>query len=148
MVSRRRCRSGRRSITCPRPCPSALARRRRGGARASPTKTSSPPRSTPPTCSCWPTAPPPRPHKPTAPADVLVLANVAAPAPEQAERLGQLVRGGMGLMIFTGAKLDVGLYNDLLHRDVRLLPYPLKTLVDETFRGVIVEPMRPSPIEA
>ena len=51
-------------------------------------------------------------------------------------------------MIFTGARLDVGLYNDLLHRDVRLLPYPMKTLIDEAFRGVIVEPVRPSPIEA
>ena len=50
------------------------------------------------------------------PADVLVLANVAAPTSEQADRLGRLVREGMGLMIFTGAKLDVGLYNDLLHR--------------------------------
>ncbi len=57
------------------------------------------------------------------PADVLVLANVAAPTPEQAERLGRLVKAGMGLMIFTGAKLDVGLYNDLLYRaDGRLLP--------------------------
>ncbi len=82
------------------------------------------------------------------PADVLVLANVAAMTPEQAGRLGPLVRGGMGLMIFTGARLDVGLYNDLLHRDVRLLPYPMKTLIDEAFRGVIVEPVRPSPIEA
>ena len=46
----------------------------------------------------------------------MVLANVAAPTPEQAERLGRLVREGMGLMIFTGAKLDAGLYNDLLYR--------------------------------
>ena len=30
------------------------------------------------------------------PADVLVLANVAAPTPEQAERLGRLVKAGMG----------------------------------------------------
>ena len=82
------------------------------------------------------------------PADVLVLANVAALTPEQATRLGPLVKGGMGLMIFTGARLDVGLYNDLLHRDVRLLPYPMKTLIDEPFHGVIVEPVRPSPIEA
>jgi len=82
------------------------------------------------------------------PADVLVLANVAAVTPEQAGRLGPLVKGGMGLMIFTGARLDVGLYNDLLHRDFRLLPYPMKTLIDEAFRGVIVEPVRPSPIAA
>src|SRR3954447_3367730 len=50
------------------------------------------------------------------PADVLILANVSAPTHEQAERLGRLVRAGMGLMVFTGAKLDTGLYNDLLYR--------------------------------
>ncbi len=79
---------------------------------------------------------------------MLVLANVAAPTPEQAERLDALVREGMGLMIFTGAKLDVGLYNDLLYRaDDRLLPLPLKSLVDENIRGLFVEPLRPSPLE-
>lgn len=82
------------------------------------------------------------------PADVLVLANVAAPTQEQASRLSQLVRGGMGLMIFTGAKLDVGLYNDLLYRSgERLLPCPLKAQVDGEVRGLFVEPVRPSPIE-
>ncbi len=82
------------------------------------------------------------------PADVLVLANVAAPTSEQADRLGRLVRSGMGLMIFTGAKVDVGLYNDLLHRaDNQVLPFPLKALVDEPIRGLIVEPLRPSPLE-
>jgi hypothetical protein len=80
--------------------------------------------------------------------DVMVLANVAAPTPEQAERLGRLVREGMGLLIFTGAKLDAGLYNDLLYRQgTRLLPCPLKSLVDENIRGLIVEPLRPSPLE-
>lgn len=82
------------------------------------------------------------------PADVLVLANVAAPTPEQAQGLGQLVGDGMGLLIFTGAKLDVGLYNDLLYRDSKLLPCPLKALIEETIQGVIVEPVHPSPIEA
>ena len=82
------------------------------------------------------------------PADVLVLANVAAPTPEQASRLAQLVRGGMGLMIFTGAKLDTGLYNELLYRSgERLLPCPLKAQVDGEIRGLFVEPVRPSPIE-
>lgn len=80
--------------------------------------------------------------------DVMVLANVAAPAPEQAERLGRLVREGMGLMIFTGAKLDAGTYNDLFYRQgARLLPCSLKSLVDENIRGLIVEPVRPSPLE-
>ena len=83
------------------------------------------------------------------PADVLVLANVAAPTAEQASRLGRLVRGGMGLMIFTGAKLDTGLYNDLLFRgDTRLLPCSLKGVVDEEFRGLLIEPVRPSPLES
>ena len=80
--------------------------------------------------------------------DVMVLANVGAPTAEQAERLGRLVREGMGLMIFTGAKLDAGLYNDLLYRQgTRLLPCALKSLVDENIRGLIVEPLRPSPLE-
>ncbi|APW59515.1 BatA domain-containing protein [Paludisphaera borealis] len=82
------------------------------------------------------------------PADVLVLANVAAPTTEQADRLGRLVRAGMGLMIFTGSKLDVGLYNDLLYRaESRLLPFPMKSLSDASIRGLIVEPVRPSPLE-
>ena len=51
-------------------------------------------------------------------------------------------------MIFTGAKLDAGLYNDLLYRQgTRLLPCALKSLVDENIRGLIVEPLRPSPLE-
>ncbi len=80
--------------------------------------------------------------------DVLVLANVASPTPEQAERLGRLVREGMGLIIFTGAKLDPGLYNELFYREgTRLLPCAMKGLSDEGFRGLIVEPLRPSPLE-
>ncbi|MDR3634006.1 MAG: BatA domain-containing protein [Isosphaeraceae bacterium] len=82
------------------------------------------------------------------PADVLVLANVAAPTPEQASRLHQLVRAGMGLMIFPGAKLDTGLYNDLLYRSAGpLLPCPLKSQVDREIRGLFIEPVRPSPLE-
>ena len=82
------------------------------------------------------------------PADVLVLANVAAPTHEQGEKLGSLVKAGLGLLIFTGGKLDVGLYNDLLHRaDNPVLPFPLKSLVDETIRGIFIEPLHPSPLE-
>jgi hypothetical protein len=82
------------------------------------------------------------------PADVLVLANVAAPTPEQAERLGQMVKAGMGLLIFTGAKLDIGLYNDLLFRaDGPVLPMRLRSLLDENIRGLMVEPVHPSPVE-
>ncbi len=80
--------------------------------------------------------------------DVLVLANVAAPTPDQADRLNTLVREGMGLLIFTGAKLDIGLYNELLYRqDRRVLPCSMKSLVEEDIRGLIVEPLHPSPLE-
>jgi hypothetical protein len=82
------------------------------------------------------------------PADVLILANVAAPTAEQAHKLEQLVRGGMGLLIFTGGRVDAGLYNERLHRTGEpLLPVPLKSPVDEAIRGLTVEPVRPSPIE-
>jgi hypothetical protein len=82
------------------------------------------------------------------PADVLVLANVAALSSEQAARLDQLVSSGMGLMIFCGAKLDVGLYNELLYRAKnRLLPCALKTFADETLSGVFIESVHPSPLE-
>ena len=48
----------------------------------------------------------------------------------------------MGLLIFTGGKLDVGLYNDLFYRaDNRVLPFPLKSLVDENIRGLFIEPL-------
>jgi hypothetical protein len=81
--------------------------------------------------------------------DVLVLANVAAISPDQASQLGRLVREGMGLIIYTGPKLDIGLYNDLLARaGDALLPAKLKGLVDEPIRGLIVEDLRPSPLES
>ena len=80
--------------------------------------------------------------------DVLVLANVAAPTPEQASKLIKLVREGMGLMIYTGSKVDAGVYNDLLMRgNEKLLPARLKGIVDATIQGVVIEPVRPSPIE-
>jgi hypothetical protein len=82
------------------------------------------------------------------PADLLVLANVAAPTQEQANRLSALVKAGMGLMIFTGPKLDTVLYNELLHRTGGpVLPCPLKGQLDGVIRGVFVEQVRPSPLE-
>ncbi|MGC8639893.1 MAG: BatA domain-containing protein [Isosphaeraceae bacterium] len=82
------------------------------------------------------------------PADVLVLANVSAPSAEQSRKLAQLVRGGMGLLIFTGGRLDTALYNERLYRSGEpLLPVSLKSQVDEAIRGVIVEDVRPSPLE-
>jgi hypothetical protein len=82
------------------------------------------------------------------PADVLVLANVASPTVEQARKLAELVRGGTGLLIFTGGKVDTGLYNERLYRaGDPLLPVPLKAQVDAEIRGLVIEPARPSPLE-
>ena len=82
------------------------------------------------------------------PADVLILGNVASPTPEQAEQLAHLVKGGLGLMIFTGAKIDVALYNDLLHRgNDRILPCAMKSFTDANIHGLFIEPVRPSPLE-
>ena len=82
------------------------------------------------------------------PADVLILANVVSPTVEQSRKLAELVRGGTGLLIFTGGKLDTGLYNERLFRSGEpLLPVPLKALADETFHGLVIEQVHPSPIE-
>ena len=80
-------------------CRSASARPRPGASRSSRIKISCRSASTPPTCSSWPTSPPRR--------------------SSRRERLGRLVKAGMGLLIFTGGKLDVGLYNDLFYRAER-----------------------------
>ena len=82
------------------------------------------------------------------PADVVVLANVTAPTVEQAEKLKGLVRDGTGLLIYTGSKLDTGLYNDRLGRGSSpLLPALLKGQQDEAIQGLVLDPARPSPIE-
>ena len=82
------------------------------------------------------------------PADVIVLANVASPTFEQAEKLAELVRRGTGLIVFTGSKLDTGQYNDRLFKGSEpLLPAPLRGQIDEAIRGLVIDPARPSPIE-
>ena len=82
------------------------------------------------------------------PADVIVLANVASPTPEQARILAEQVKAGTGLMIFTGGKVDTGLYNDrLLRSRPPILPAAMKATADEAFRGLVIEQVRPSPVE-
>lgn len=80
--------------------------------------------------------------------DLMVLANVAAPTAEQCQRLRDLVRQGMGLMIFTGDQIDIGHYNQTLFDDGRgLMPMKLRTLLDQEIRGVLVENIQPTPLE-
>jgi hypothetical protein len=82
------------------------------------------------------------------PADVLVLANVATPTDEQAQGLAERVNAGMGLILFPGGRIDTGLYNERLDREGRrLLPFPFDAMYDEASRGIVFEPVRPSPLE-
>ena len=77
--------------------------------------------------------------------DLIVLANVASLAPEQAERLKRQVEAGAGLMIFVGDQIDPANYNQLLGD---LLPAPLDAAVDEEISGVLVEEGAPGPLDA
>jgi len=81
--------------------------------------------------------------------DLLILANVVAPTPEQAETIRRQVADGMGLMIFLGDQVDIDQYHQLFDReDGPLLPARLTRWREHPTRGLIVEPIRPSPIEA
>jgi hypothetical protein len=77
--------------------------------------------------------------------DLVVLANVASLAPEQAERLKRQVEAGAGLMIFVGDQIDPANYNQLL---ADLLPAPLEAAVDEDVSGLLFEPGAPGPLDA
>lgn len=72
--------------------------------------------------------------------DVMVLANVAALAGEQAAGLEQLVQNGMGLMIFTGELVDAEAYNQRLYREGKgLLPMRLLRSSETPTAGLVVE---------
>ena len=77
--------------------------------------------------------------------DLVVLANVASLAPEQAERLQRQVAAGAGLMIFVGDQIDPANYNQLL---ADLLPATLEAAVDEEISGLLFEPGAPGPLDA
>jgi hypothetical protein len=84
-----------------------------------------------------------------APADVLVLANVAAVPPAHVAALERLVSAGMGLIVFVGDQVDPQLYNDRLFRDgAGLLPARLDGVVEQTVTGLVMEPVGASPLAA
>src|SRR4051794_22221399 len=84
-----------------------------------------------------------------APADVLVLANVATLPPEHVAALEKLVSAGMGLMIFVGDQVDPQLYNDRLFRDgAGLLPARLGGVIEDPVTGLVVEQADNSPLAA
>lgn len=79
--------------------------------------------------------------------DLMVLANVAALAPEQVERLASLVKEGMGLVVFLGDQVDADLYNDLLYAQGRgLLPASLEAVIDAEANGLALEPGDAGPL--
>jgi hypothetical protein len=79
--------------------------------------------------------------------DVIVLANVASLSPERVKELEELVRGGVGLMIFAGEQVDPQLYNDRLYKDGNgLLPARLEKIADDPVTGLVVESLDDSPL--
>ena len=83
------------------------------------------------------------------PADVMVLANVAAVPPGHVDALEKLVAAGMGLIVFVGDQVDPQLYNDRLFRDgAGLLPARLDHVADEAVTGLVVEPADGSALAA
>ncbi|MEE9392482.1 MAG: BatA domain-containing protein [Planctomycetota bacterium] len=81
--------------------------------------------------------------------DLTVLANLGNLTPEHVSALEDLVRDGMGLMIFPGEESDLSLYNTLLWREGEgLLPARLTGIREEAVEGMAVEPVEHSPLQA
>jgi hypothetical protein len=82
-------------------------------------------------------------------ADVLTLANVASFSTERITAIEQLVKDGMGVMIFAGEQVDPVLYNQRLYRDgLGLLPARLDKPIDEPVTGLVVEQLEQSPLSS
>ena len=79
--------------------------------------------------------------------DLVVLANVAAPTPENARELTRLTRAGAGVMIFVGDQVDPDIYDDLLYDQGRgILPAQLESVIEEDVSGLLVEDLAASPL--
>lgn len=79
--------------------------------------------------------------------DLVVLANLSSVTSDHAARLEELVRAGMGLMIFPGDQVDAGSYEAHLHRGgTGLLPAALDVVRDAPITGMSVEAFEDSPL--
>jgi len=84
---------------------------------------------------------------PLAAPDVLVLANVAAISETHAAQVDEMVRAGMGLMIFPGDQTDPAAYNAVLYRGGKgPLPAALESVEAIEAKGLLVEPVDDSPL--
>jgi len=82
----------------------------------------------------------------TAP-DVLVLANVAAISDAHAQQVDEMVRAGMGLIVFPGDQTDPATYNAALYRGGKgPLPVALDGVEALDAKGLLVEPLDDSPL--
>jgi Aerotolerance regulator N-terminal len=81
--------------------------------------------------------------------DLTILANLSSLTRDHARALEQLVREGMGLMVFPGDQVDAGLYELLLHRDGEgLLPAAVDLVQDAPVTGMSIEPLEDSPLRS
>ena len=86
-------------------------------------------------------------REPLASPDVVILANVDTLPPERVKDLEQLVRAGMGLMIYPGDQIDPEVYNGLLYRNGDgLLPAKLDVPRDVEIKGLVMEASSDSPL--
>jgi len=82
----------------------------------------------------------------TAP-DVLILANIATLGEARAAELDQMVRAGLGLIIFPGDQLDPAVWNATLYRGgAGPMPAAIEGAVESEARGLRVEAVDDSPI--
>lgn len=81
-------------------------------------------------------------------ADLTVLANVGGLRSEHVERVEQLVRKGMGLVLFPGDQTDAESWNELLWKNGSgLSPARVMGVLEEATAGLVVEFENASPLE-
>ena len=79
--------------------------------------------------------------------DVMVLANVESLSKKRVQELEQLVREGMGLLIYPGDQMNVEDWNAIAYRDGEgFLPCKLESSREQEQKGLIIESLVDSPL--
>ena len=80
-------------------------------------------------------------------ADVTAIVDAGTLSPEAVTEYENLVKQGMGLIIFAGEQTDPDLYNDRLWKNGQgLLPAKLNSAIDGPVRGLVVDRFADSPL--
>ena len=83
------------------------------------------------------------------PCDLVCIVDAANLSAETVKQYEELVRNGMGLMIFAGEQVEPLLYNDRLFKNgTGLLPMQINRILDGPVKGLVMEPLGDSPLNA